>query len=145
MESSLPSLPSLPSSSSSETFKIVYNNCYGGFDLSSIGLEEYNRRSLTEEVTYPEMISRDDAILINMVETMGKEINCKHSKLETKEFPKKFKEFLEWDEYDGRESVRINYDRYVFVNIKLILEMNILPEEKIEAISKLYCDFETLL
>ena len=130
----------MESSSSSETFKIVYNDCYGGFDLSSIGLEEYNRRSLTEDVKYPDMISRDDPILINMVETMGKEINCKHSKLKTKEFPKKFKECLKWHEYDGRESVGIDYDRYVFVNVKMILSENILPEEKIEAISKLYCE-----
>ena len=52
-----------------EMFKVVYNNCYGGFDLSAEALAEYNRQT-SKNITIPDYIDREDTFLITMVETM---------------------------------------------------------------------------
>lgn len=128
--------------SSLQSFKVVYNNCFGGFDLSVKGLKEYNRRTL-KNITLPDYIDREDPILIEMVETMDPtDINSKHSNLQVKEFPKKFQSFLEWSEYDGSESVKINYNKYIVDTVKFIIETNASDKEKIELITKLYTDIK---
>ena len=127
-----------------QTFKVVYNGCYGGFDLSTEGLKEYNIRT-SQNVTIPDYIDRDDSTLIEMVETMdNKEINSKNSKLKIKEFPIKFKMFLLWSEYDGNESIRIDYNKYIVHNVEIILHTNISVDEKIKSISKLYTELDEI-
>jgi hypothetical protein len=126
--------------STPDTFKVIYNACYGGFDLSKAALAEYNRRT-SKCVKFAEYISHEDPVLIQMIETMdAKEINSENSKLKIKEFPIKCKPFLTWYEYDGKESVKIDYDKYISHHVKLILDMNTSAEEKINLISDLYRD-----
>jgi hypothetical protein len=128
--------------SSLQTFKIIYNDCYGGFDLSNNGLEEYNRRT-SKNVSLPDYIDREDIDLIEMVETMdAKKINSNNSKLKIKELPIKFRSFLRWNEYDGKESVTIDYTNYIVYNVKNILDTNISDDKKITLISNLYIDLE---
>lgn len=124
-----------------QMLKVVYNGCYGGFDLSNQGLAEYNRRS-SKSITLPSCIDREDPFLIEMVETMDpKEINSAYSKLMVKEFDKKFKSFLEWREYDGAEIVEIDYEGYVVENVKLIIRSkDISADEKVERITNIYDD-----
>ena len=125
-------------------FKVVYNNCYGGFDLSAEALAEYNRQT-SKNITIPEYIDREDTVLIKMVETMdAKEINTKNSKLKIKEFDKKFESFLSWYDYDGKESVKIDYDKYIVNNVKFIINRDVSAEEKIKLISNLYTDLESV-
>lgn len=131
----------MSSPQTSQTFKVVYNGCYGGFDLSAQGLAEYNRRA-PESVTLPSFISREDLFLIEIVETMdAKEINSPYSRLKVKEFDKKFQSFLKWREYDGAEIVEIDYEGYIVENVKLIIrEKDTSAEEKIKKITHLYDD-----
>lgn len=127
-----------------QTFKVVYNDCYGGFDLSASGLDEYNLRT-SKNITLPDYINYDDPVLIDMVETMDPTyINSKNSKLKIKEFDIKFKEFLSWYEYDGKETVSIDYDKYIIKNVESILYINISADEKIELISNLFTDLDKL-
>ena len=127
-----------------QTFKVIYNDCYGGFDLSSRGLNEYNKRT-SKNFTMPDYIDREDLVLIDMIETMDtKDFNSKHSKLKIKVFSKKFKEFLSWYEYDGKETVSIDYDKYIVKNVEIILYLNISADEKIELITNLYTDLDKL-
>jgi hypothetical protein len=132
-------MSSLSSSEPSLTFKVVYNDCYGGFDLSDRGLDEYNRRS-SKSINIPDCIDRDDPFLIEMVETMdAKDINSDYSKLKVKEFAEKFKSFLEWREYDGKESVSLDFSGYIVHNVKLIIRSkDISAEEQIKKITHLY-------
>jgi hypothetical protein len=118
-------------------YRVVYNDCHGGFDLSEQGMAEYNHR--TSQLTYPDGISRDDPVLLHMVETMDPAvINSKNSRLRIKEFPIAFRNFLVWSEYDGKESVRVDYHKYIVHTAKSILEADVSAEEKIRMISQLY-------
>ena len=122
-----------------EMYRVVYNDCYGGFDLSEQGMAEYNHR--TSQLTYPDGITRDDPVLLHMVDTMDPAvINSKNSRLKIKEFPIMFREFLAWSEYDGKENVRVDYHRYMVHTVKSVLEANVSAEEKIGRISQLYVD-----
>ena len=122
-----------------ETFKVVYNNCFGGFGLSVKALEDYNHLS-KNTFKYAECIDREDSTLIKLIEDYKKtgiNVNDNYSRLNIKEFPVKYKEYLKWSEYDGKEDVTIDYDKYIIENIKHILSTDINAPEKIDLISKL--------
>ena len=102
-------------------------------------MAEYNHR--TSQLTYPDGITRDDPVLLHMVDTMDPAvINSHNSRLKIKEFPIMFREFLEWRKYDGLESVRVDYHKYIVHTVKSVLEADVSAEEKIRMISKLYAD-----
>ena len=129
--------------SNEKTFKVVYNDCYGGFDISKKALAEYNRRMSTN-FTYAEQILQSDPVLIELVETMGKEVNSHVSRLKIKEFPIKYKGFLIWSEYDGKENVSIDYDRYLIYHIKVVMDDKFLSShEKMELIQGLYQEYDS--
>lgn len=82
--------------------KIVINKCYGGFNLSTAALVRY--RELTGSVGVDAwQIARDDAVLVRLVEEMGKKAGGPHSDLKVVEVP----EGVNWEiaEYDGIEWV----------------------------------------
>lgn len=84
--------------------KIVINKCYGGFGLSRIAEELYKeRKGITDPNWYYYDIPRDDPILVEMVETMGDQVNGSCSDLRIVEIP----DDVNWqvDEYDGHEWV----------------------------------------
>jgi hypothetical protein len=123
------------------TYQVVYNAKYGGFGLSKEGLSEYNKR-MSHVVHDADEISRDDPILIELVKSMGNQINDKYSKLKIMEFPIKYKSFLKWEEYDGYESVFINYDRYIIHAIQCVMHNNSLTsDEKLITIEELYKEY----
>lgn len=126
-----------------ETFTVIYNNCYGGFGMSSFALNEYNKR-LVERDPNAELLKeyysprRDDPILIDLCREFGQQVNDKCSKLTLKSFPIKYKKFLKWDEYDGREDVSIDYRKYVLHQIREISEKEDGNMDDIRALLKEY-------
>lgn len=124
------------------TYKVVYNSKCGGFGMSQEGLAEYNRLTSLHVKGYY-CIERDDPVLIHLVETMGKEIDDECSRLKIKEFPMKYKSFLKWTEYDGRETVSIDYEQYLISNIRDINDDTTLSsDEKIERIQEQYREYD---
>jgi hypothetical protein len=103
------------------SFKVVFNAGYGGFDMNDDALTEFNKRA-SKHMAYPEMIDRTDPVLIEMVEEMGDQMNQRHSTLKIAEFPLPYKDFLKWDESDGKEAVSIDFNRYIVFHIKKITE-----------------------
>lgn len=129
-------------SSHESTFKVVYNNRYGGFGMSKKCLDEYNRRTL-QNMIWEDGIDRSDPTLIELVETMGKDVNDENSRLAIKEFPIRYKSFLEWRDYDGKESVDIDYQTYLIHHIKVVTDEMISSDEKIARIEQLYKEYDT--
>jgi hypothetical protein len=124
------------------SYKVVYNAKYGGFELSKEGLAEYNKRT-SKNIEYGDGIHRDDPILIKLVESMGNQINGKCSKLKIREFPIKYKSFLTWDEYDGYESVCIDYAKYLIYKIKCVKNnTSLTSDEKLSQIDQLYQEYD---
>ena len=100
-----------------DTFKIVINNCFGGFDLSDEAIAMFRERkgtadtepqwqADTERPTYADEIARDDVDLIAVVEALGGKANTQYSEWKVVEVPMWLKE-KGWtiEEYDGREYV----------------------------------------
>ena len=124
------------------SYRVVYNSKCGGFGMSQEGLAEYNRlTSLYVKGYY--CIERDDPVLIHLVETMGKEIDDECSRLKIKEFPMKYKSFLKWTEYDGSETVSIDYEQYLIFNVRDVKDnINLSSDEKIERIREQYREYD---
>lgn len=126
-----------------ETFTVVYNNCYGGFGMSSDALNEYNKRLVECDPTAEPLKAyysprRDDQILIDLCMELGDKVNGNHSKLKLKSFPIKYKKFLKWSEYDGNESVTIDYTKYVVHQIRGITEKENGTMDEIRSLLKEY-------
>lgn len=82
--------------------KVVINRCYGGFGLSDDAMTEFkNRKGITDPDFWEYNIARDDPVLVDIVETFGKDANGAYSKLKVVEIP----DDVEWTvmEYDGLE------------------------------------------
>lgn len=94
--------------------KIVINRCYGGFGLSKKATEMYaEKKGITDLGTwqhdafytnfYCRDIYRGDPVLIEVVETLGKDANGQHADLRIVEIP----DDVNWkiEDYDGCEWV----------------------------------------
>ena len=99
-----------------ETFKIVINTCYGGFDLSDEARATWReRKGIADDArpTYADELARDDADLIAVVEELGEKANSTYSQLKVVEVPMWLKE-KGWtiEEYDGREWIAENHQTW---------------------------------
>jgi hypothetical protein len=82
--------------------KVVINDCYGGFGLSDIALEEYkDRKGITDPNFYYYDIPRDCPVLVEMVERG--DVEGTFSELKIVEIPDGVNWYIE--EYDGMEHV----------------------------------------
>lgn len=96
------------------TMKVLYNDCYGGFDLSMAFKEEYEKRTgapleiLSAYVRVGANSIRCDPMAIKLFEEKGSEwCSGPHSLLEIREVPAVFANYWEIEDYDGNENVRI--------------------------------------
>jgi len=92
-----------------DTFKIVINTCFGGFELSDEAIAMFRERkgiTADERATYSDELARDDVDLITVVEALGEKANTQYSELKVVEVPAWLRE-KGWliEEYDGREYI----------------------------------------
>jgi hypothetical protein len=85
--------------------KVVINNCYGGFSLSSSGIDRYLELANLEMTAnfYDRDIPRNDAALIRVVEELGDAANGACADLKIVEVPNEVDWYVE--EYDGNDWV----------------------------------------
>lgn len=94
------------------TFVFLYNKSYGGFGFSEqfheVFFEKYEEM-LMESWSY----QRDDPRLFELVQELGamrSQGDC--CQLGAKRFPIKYKGFITIHEYDGKEEIWIDYNKY---------------------------------
>ena len=99
--------------------KVVYNACYGGFALSKKAVEfienrvkEMNKDSDSKHFNVYE-IERHNSVLVQCVETLGKEANGYSSNLKVFELPEGCNQYY-IEEFDGFERV-ITPDDFVVI------------------------------
>jgi hypothetical protein len=91
-------------------YKVVYNNCFGGFGISEKAVAWLKER-------YPELtgdnydigysLARHDARLVSVVEALGTEASDSYSRLKVETI---YVPMYRIDEYDGRETVQTPSD-----------------------------------
>lgn len=99
----------------SAILKILYNDCYGGFDFSPEFEAEYERRTgkkISDICPYgPNHAIRADPTSIAIFEEKGTEwCSGHHSSLKLHIIPAALAKYWDIDEYDGDETVRVNIE-----------------------------------
>lgn len=121
-----------------ETVGVLYNACYGGFRLSSEAVRLINNRY--SEIGKPPIkessyITRTDPIIVDVYNQLGKDsFSGRNSLIEIEYIKKKYTDFIKIDEYDGMESVIIDYSSSVITQIDKILNSDQTDSEKLSSI-----------
>lgn len=124
------------------TCKILYNSCYGGFDLSEKALSEYKKRYITSKNSSDsensfDLDDRTNELMIQICNELGSEANGNHSCIQITEIPLRFLNYYKINEYDGAERISIDVDKYKLNSINIILKNNTLfNDEKLKLIQQ---------
>ena len=131
-----------------EEIEILINICYGGWNISKKAIELYKLRNPSYNVTGNafDYFNRHEPILIQIYKELGDNFDGKHSKTKIKKILKKYENYYDIDEYDGKECVKINYTKYkldnIYNKIKEILQSNNNDNTKINEIEQFISAFE---
>lgn len=124
----------------------IYNKSYGGYDYSELALNEYTKRtgkSLKMGCLGYGGESRYDPVMINIVLELGKKANGPYSSLGVKYIDPKYINYINIKEYDGKETVYIDYDRYFFDSVARIVEMDESSDHKVDLIKSEIIHFKS--
>lgn len=135
--------------SAEEQIEVLYNSCYGGWNISEKAYELYKLRNPNIDSNETEFdCNRSDPILIEIYKELGKEFDGKYSETKITKISKKYKNYYYIKEYDGNELVMINYTKYNFDNmynkIIEILNNDNNNDEKISEIKKFMLTFTSI-
>ena len=130
----------------------LYNTCYGGFCLSNLVLELYNKKKKEEDPDFKMMkdglcselnlpIYRSDPVLIQIFDEIEKhQFQHSCSRIEKKMIEKKYIDFVVISEYDGLENIKIDFNKYYVFHIKQILSSSSNNDKKVNAINTLFLE-----
>ena len=121
---------------------VMINTCYGGFHLSKDAMLEYKRRKAgdaktsrageDEESPWSGGLERHDQLMVQIVREMGVKAHGSYSKITIEDIPAHFADYYKINEYDGTESLHIDYDAYIIDMAKAALkDGNLTKTEKI--------------
>jgi hypothetical protein len=104
-------------------FEIMFNACYGGFSVSKEAIQCYLDSNGYVFCPYHicRGLERTDPSMIEIVKQLGARANGKCADIKIQSVPIKYKDYVEVGEYDGYESVCINFDKYKLGTIQKIL------------------------
>lgn len=111
-----------------EEIEVLLNDCYGGWNMSNKAKNLYKFRK-TENSNNNYIRKRSDPILVQIYKELGDEFDGgENSKTGIEKIPKKYENYYIISEYDGLETVEIDYTLYELDHlkqkIKEILENN---------------------
>lgn len=122
-----------------EEIEVLYNVCYGGWGISNKAKELYTLRTPKNSNNFYDYYDyyyskRSDPILIQIYNELGDEFDRKYSKTSIQKIPKKYEKYYDIHEYDGLETVEIDYTKYELDSlkqkIKEILENNSMDNDE---------------
>jgi hypothetical protein len=124
--------------SEEEKVGVLYNTCYGGFSLSYQAVTLINMRYA--EIGKPPIsvlsnITRSDPIIVDVFNTIGSDaFSGRNSQISIEYIKKRYANFIRIDEYDGMETVIIDYSSSVITEIYKILNNEQTDSEKVSSI-----------
>ena len=138
-----------------EYIEVLYNECYGGFGISKEALALYNKKLLERNSTAEikkdcYFFNRTDPILLEVYHEMdggssnqGEGFNRSSSKIIIDKIQKIYKDYYVISEYDGQETVNVDYNRFELKEIKRIAnDENLSFEERIKQIQEFKVDYD---
>lgn len=116
-----------------EEIEVLLNDCYGGWRISNKARKLYELRRTNDSNNY--IRKRSDPILVQIYKELGDEFDGgEHSKTGIEKIPKKYEKYYIISEYDGLESIEIDYTKYELDHlkqkIKEILENNSIDNDE---------------
>jgi hypothetical protein len=115
-----------------DTVDVLLNVNYGGFNLSRGAMREYRRRTGKDYPGYP----RHDATMVAIVRELGAQATEYGSVIGFESIPAHFAGYYTIVEYDGAETLQIEYDAYIIDRAKAVLRDGTLT--KAEKIARAY-------
>lgn len=124
---------------SEPTISILYYNWYGGRCVSKKAIDLYNERMVklnpeynikndcrcSENKSLWFQKRRHDPLLVEIFHELGSEFDDsddEQSKIAIKNIPKKYENCYTISEYDGKETISINFDKYKLDKIKHLID-----------------------
>ena len=101
---------------------IVLNRCHGGFSLNDWTLDQLKTRGKDFSPYDASYEERMDIDLLTLIENHPEKTKSFATSLYVQQFETKYINYIHIDEYDGCESLDINYDKYALDQEKLAKE-----------------------
>ena len=105
----------------------MINHCFGGFGFSPEAEAEYRKRGGTARI-YD--ICRHDPVMAQIVREMGSRASGRCARVGLEDIPAEYADYYIIQEYDGRETLVIEYDRYKVDKAKFILKNQTLTHKE---------------
>jgi hypothetical protein len=99
-------------------FGVLYNNEYGGFRLSEKAKKIYEKIPGIKGIKKHSLNNlnllefRKDQNMVEVVKQLGEAASGEKSEIRIKMIPNRFKSYVTIQEYDGKEDVQIEFERY---------------------------------
>ena len=134
-----------------EMISVLYNSWYGGWGISDEAKRLYNERreQLVAKGEYTYVRMRCNPILVGVFEELGEAFNGEHCHAAIERIPKKYENYFYLGEYDGKEDVGIDYEKYKAdhfrQDIQTILEnVDLTDASKVVQLKELFMTVEDL-
>ncbi len=121
-------------SNSEEKISVLYNRCYGGFDLSEEAKALY-KEYCGNDYTYWK-IPRTCRYLVKVFETLGSEkFSDSSSRIKCRKIPLYMEDYYSITEYDGMEGVKLENDRFKYDMIQFVAKSSMNDTDKVKIIN----------
>jgi len=123
------------------TIGVMYNSRYGGFALSDEAVAEYNKRKaegMPSAAYSARDIQRSNPLMVQIVRELGSRANGMFSDIQIELIEDRYEHHVLIDEYDGSETVIIDYKGYILAEVRKTLQSTSLSsDEKISCMNQL--------
>ena len=125
---------------------VLYNRCYGGFNFSEAAVKRYNE--LVERTGDPKLSSmacdlkRTDRVMAMVVDELKEASHGFCAKLGIAWVDERYEEYVVVDEYDGSESVSIDFKRYKLDKIQEVADSKEKDDWKLTRIREILAEDE---